>query len=415
MRRKRLTVLLGCLLVATIGFGVTLPVLPFYTERFALRRESTGWMGSVAVQVGLLTAVYPLLQLLVAPLWGRLSDRVGRRRLLLVGIAGAAASYVLFGLATSLTMLYVARAVGGLLSSAIFPAAAAYVADSTTDAERSRGMAWLGTASSLGAVLGPALGGALARTGWEFRASGGTVLISSFAIPFLAAAVLALVSLTSALLWLPESHPGDASERPVGARSIAGSPFVANAIHGTGLRTLLALSLAGQFGLALFEATFALFAKGMWNYGPGQVGASFMVCGLVMSVAQLGVVSSFAKRVGAMPQIATGFALVGVSLGALGLARGAPAVLLTIAFLAFGVALISPNVATLISLRGGSATGAAFGAQSTANGLGQTSGTIVGGALFVWQMHAPFAIASALLLAIGGLVLWWERRSTARE
>ena len=220
MRRKRLLVLLGCLLVATIGFGVTLPVLPFYTERFALRRPGAGWIGSVAVQVALLTAVYPLLQLLVAPLWGRLSDRVGRRRVLLIGIAGAAASYLLFGFARSLAMLYVARATGGLLSSAIFPAAASYVADSTTDAQRSRGMAWLGTASSLGAVLGPALGGTLARTGWELGASGGAALISSFAIPFLAAALLALAALASVFLWLPESHRAGAEHR-AGVRTAA--------------------------------------------------------------------------------------------------------------------------------------------------------------------------------------------------
>ncbi len=407
-------VLLGCLLVATIGFGITLPVLPFYAERFALRREGTGWLGSIAVQVGLLTAVYPMLQLLVAPLWGRLSDRVGRRRMLLVGIAGAAASYVLFALATSLAMLYVARAVGGLLSSAIFPAAAAYVADSTTEAERSRGMAWLGTASSLGAVLGPALGGVLARTGWEFRLGDGAVLISSFAIPFLAAAVLALASLVSTLVWLPESHPGDADVQPRGERMATRSPSAIDTSQGTALRALLGLSLSGQFGLALFEATFALFAMRMWGYGPGQVGMVFMVCGLVMSLAQLGVASSLARRVGAPRQIAAGFALVGVSLALLGLAPAIGVVLAIVAVLAFGLALISPNVAALISLRRGSGTGAALGAQSTANGLGQTGGTIVGGALFVWQMHAPFAVASALLLAISALVFWWTRHSNAR-
>lgn len=205
MQRKRVLVLLGCLLVATIGFGITLPVLPFYTERFALRRTDAGWLGSLGVQVGLLTAVYPLLQLIAAPFWGRLSDRVGRRPILMVGMAGAAASYALFGFSTSLAMLYVARAIGGVLSSAIFPAAAAYVADSTSDQLRSRGMAWLGTASSLGAVLGPALGGTLARTGWEFRTASGSVLISSFAVPFLAAALLALLALVSVVAWLPES------------------------------------------------------------------------------------------------------------------------------------------------------------------------------------------------------------------
>ena len=268
MPRKPLFVLLACLLVATIGFGITLPVLPFYTERIALRRVSPGWWGSVVVQVGLLTAVYPFLQLLVAPVWGRLSDTVGRRRILLIGVAGAAGSYVLFAFATSLATLYVARAVGGLLSSALFPASAAYVADSTTKENRSRGMAWLGTASSLGAVLGPALGGALARSGWQFRSAAGAILVSSFAIPFLAAAGLAVAAFVAALVWLPESHPSGAAARGDEDRASNATRIKLRAPERRILRTLLALSLSGQFGLALFEATVALFAKKMWRYGP---------------------------------------------------------------------------------------------------------------------------------------------------
>ena len=414
MPRKPLFVLLACLLVATIGFGITLPVLPFYTERIALRRVGPGWWGSVVVQVGLLTAVYPFLQLLVAPVWGRLSDTVGRRRILLIGVAGAAGSYVLFALATSLVMLYVARAVGGLLSSALFPAAAAYIADSTTKEDRSRGMAWLGTASSLGAVLGPALGGALARSGWQFRGAGGAVLVSSFAVPFLAAAGLAVAAFVSALVWLPESHARGAAALAGEQRAIISSRIKPLAPERRILRTLLALSLSGQFGLALFEATFALYAKDMWRYGPPQVGAVFVVCGIVMSLAQLGVASRFAKRIGELSQIAAGFILLGVSLGALELVRGV-GVFVTIAFLAFGVALIGPNVAALISIRAESRTGAALGVQSTANGVGQTLGTILGGALFAWQMHAPFVVASVTLLAIAGVVIWWAHRSTTRE
>jgi DHA1 family multidrug resistance protein-like MFS transporter len=409
VQRKPLLVLIGCLLIATIGFGVTLPVLPFYTERFALRRPGSGWMGSVAVQVALLTAVYPLLQLLVAPLWGRLSDRVGRRRVLLIGIAGAAVSYLLFGFATSLTMLYVARAIGGLLSSAIFPAAASYVADSTTDVQRSRGMAWLGTASSLGAVIGPALGGVLARTGWELRSPGGAALISSFAIPFLAAALLALVALVAVLLWLPDSHRAVVAARVVDARGAARPASEVAKFDAATLRGLLALSLAGQFGLALFEATFALFSMGMWGYGPEQVGRAFMVCGVVMTVAQLGIATTWARRVGERLQIAAGLALLGASLGALGLARGTAVVIPAIALLAVGVALIGPNVAALISMRAGTTKGAALGAQSTANGIGQTAGTILGGLLFAWRMHVPFMLAAALLLPISAAVLWRDR------
>ena len=407
MRRKRLFVLLSCLFVATIGFGITLPVLPFYTERFALLSQGGapgGWLRGVTVQVGLLTAVYPLLQLLVAPVWGRMSDSVGRRRLLLIGIAGAVASYVLFAMATSLTMLYVARALGGLLSSAIFPAASAYVADSTTETERGRGMAWLGAASSLGAVVGPALGGALARTGWELRTAAGVLVVSSFSIPFLAAAVLALAAMFGVLAWLPESR-----RALTGPNDIGRSDAVAQAV----LRSLLGLSLAAQFGLALFETTFALFAKQMWHYGPAEVGAAFMVCGLVMSVAQLGVASTFAARVGPWPQVAVGFGLVGASLALLVSAQGTVVVLVMVATLALGIALVSPNVATLITFQSGSRTGAALGAQGTANGVGQTGGAAVGGVLLAWKMDAPFLVAAALFVAVGVWVGWWHWRARA--
>ena len=122
--KKRLFVLLACLFVVNIGFGITLPVLPFYTERLALAEGAS--RNSVGLHVGLLTSIYALMQLLFAPIWGRLSDRVGRKPLLLLGITGYAIAQVLFGLASNLWLLYVARIVGGILSSATLPAAAAY-------------------------------------------------------------------------------------------------------------------------------------------------------------------------------------------------------------------------------------------------------------------------------------------------
>lgn len=367
-----------------VGFGITVPVLPFYTERLALRGRASP--GDVAVQVGLLTAIYPLLQLLSAPLWGRWSDAVGRKRLVLVGIAGAVLAQTLFAFATSLAMLYGARVLGGLLTSALLPAAAAYVADATTEAERGRAMAWLGSATSLGAVAGPALGGLLARTGWQFGRIGGRVVVSSFAIPFLAAAALAALAFIVAVAWLPDSRRPDSDPGPASAR---GRSSVAGALGGRPLRALLGLAVAAQLGLAMFEATFALFARRMWSFGAAQVGITFAVCGLVMALAQTGATTVLAKRVGALAQIAAGFGLVGASLAALVLARTAAAVLLVVGTLALGIALIVPNLATLISAHAGRRRGTALGVQSAAGSLGQVGGTLLGGFLFAWRMDAP--------------------------
>jgi multidrug resistance protein len=248
---KRLFVLLACLFVVMIGFGITLPVLPFYVERLAQAEGSTPQ--AVVMHVALLTAAYPLGQLVFAPVWGLWSDRTGRRPLLLMGMAGYVVAQILLGLATSLWLLYAARILGGILSSATLPVSAAYVADATTDVERGRGMAWLGTATSLGFVVGPALGGILARRDLHFTARYGHLMVDGFSVPFFAAAALGLFSLAAALRWLPKSLPAHAP------RSGGAEPDWRTLVRGLG--PLLGLALVVQFALAMFEATFALHAQ----------------------------------------------------------------------------------------------------------------------------------------------------------
>ena len=402
---KRLSILLACLFVVMIGLGITQPVLPFYVERLALGRGAS--RQAVAMHVGLITGVFALGQLLFAPVWGRWSDRTGRRPLLLIGIAGYAVAQVLFGLATSLWLLYVARMLGGILSSATLPVSAAYVADMTTEEERGRGMAWLGTAVSLGFVVGPALGGTLSRRDLHFTARFWCFTLDSFSIPFLAAAALGLLALFAAIRWLPESlvaHAPRAPDEDTDWRRL-----------GRSLGPLLGLSLVGQFGLAIFEGTFALYAQAKFNYGPVEVGAVFVVCGLVMTVFQVGAVGLLAGRIREIYQIGAGFGLIGTSLALLVVANTKLSVFVVVGLIALGTAVISPNLAALISKRGGGRhVGAALGAQNAANSLGQAAGPLLGGALFAWQMNAPYLLSGALLVTVA-LVIGWKAMERQRE
>ena len=203
--KRRLFVLLACLFVVMIGFGVTLPALPFYVGRLAPAEGAS--RQSVVLDVTLLRGVDPLMQFIFAPLWGRWSDRIGRRPLILSGIAGYVVAQILFGLATSLWLLYAARTIGGIPSSATLPVAAAYVTGPTTEEQRGRGMAGFGTAVSLGLVVGPALGGLLSRTDLYFTARYGHFPIDGFSVPLFAAALLGPLTLLAAMRWLPESLP----------------------------------------------------------------------------------------------------------------------------------------------------------------------------------------------------------------
>ncbi|MDP1857176.1 MAG: MFS transporter [Gemmatimonadaceae bacterium] len=403
--KKHLFVLLACLFVVMIGFGVTLPVLPFYVERLALAEGAT--RQSVVMHVGLLTGVYSLMQLIFAPVWGRWSDRIGRRPLILLGVAGYVVAQVMFGLSTSLWLLYAARIVGGILSSATLPVSAAYVVDMTTKEERSRGMAWLGTATSLGVVVGPAIGGLLSRRDWHLNWSIGHFESDSFSTPFFAAALLGLLTLLAAWRWLPESLPNSSAQRAIPGRDAIDDAKLDWRTLVRILSPLLALSLAGQFALTMFEGTFALFAQAKFDFGPADVGYVFVVCGLVMTVFQAGAVQLLAGRINEMVQIGAGFALMGAGIALLATAQSKLFIFAFVALLALGMALIAPNLSALVSARGSERkAGAALGIQNAANSLGQAGGPLVGGVLFIWQINAPYFFGGALLLGLALLIAW---------
>ena len=394
---RRLFVLLACLFVVMIGFGITLPVLPFYVERLAQAEGAT--RQAIVMHVTLLTAVYPLGQLVFAPLWGRWSDRTGRRPLLLMGMAGYVIAQVLFGLASSLWLLYAARIAGGILSSATLPVSAAYVTDATSERERARGMAWLGTATSLGFVVGPALGGLLARRDLHVSARYGHLMLDGFSVPFFAAAALGLVTLAAAMRWLPESLPRQPARR-------ARRPELAN----TGATNRSAAWPGGgeQFALRC-SRPFALHAQSVLDYGPasgGRVRRLRSRDGRLPGWRE----RRLAGRVGELVQIGVGLALMGTSLAFLMMPRQVTSVLALVGVLALGMALVSPNLSALISTRGGSRrAGAALGAQNAANSVGQATGPLVGGALFARQMNAPYVIGGGVLVAFALVVagaLW---------
>ena len=405
--KRHLFVLLACLFVVMIGFGITLPVLPFYVERLALQAGAS--RQSIVLQVTLLTGVYALMQLIFAPVWGRWSDRIGRRPLILLGIAGYVVAQVMFGLSTSLWLLYVARIIGGVLSSATLPVSAAYVVDMTTKDQRSRGMAWLGTAASLGVVVGPALGGLLSRRDWHLNWSAGHVKVDSFSTPFFAAALLGLLTLVAALRWLPESLPRTS------VRGVSKEPRTDRRTLITELSPLLALALIGQFALTMFEGTFALFAQAKFEFGPADVGYVFVVCGLVMTVFQAGAVGFLAGKINEMIQVGVGFVLMGAGIALLATAQTRFLVFAFVALLSLGMAFIAPNLSALVSKRGGEQhAGASLGAQNAANSLGQASGPLLGGVLFIWQINAPYLLSGAVLLALA-FVIGWKALGRRRE
>ena len=384
--RRNIMLLFFTLIVVMMGFGMAIPVLPFYVD-------SLGANGS---ELGLLMSIYAVMQFFFAPLWGSLSDRYGRKPLILLGVFGNALSQLLFGLANSLAMLFVARALAGILSAATLPTAMAYISDSTSEENRSGGMGMVGAAMGIGMVLGPGLGGMLAT--------------DNLSLPFFVAAGLSLLALVLIVVLLPESLPENQRTRSAGFQGPQISEMWRALFSPIGL--LLVVAFLISFGMTSFEAVFGLFAKDRYNYGSGEVGGILMFIGVVTSVIQISLTGPLTKRFGEVGILRASMFISIIGFVIMLLAENLAGILITVLVFVAGNSLLRPVSSSLISKRSTVAQGVAMGLNNSFMSLGRIIGPALAGFLFDLDMNLPY-LGGAAITAIGLVVcLLWLKSAT---
>jgi len=383
-RRGPLLVVFFTVLLDLLGFGMVLPLLPFYAQEF----------GAGPFGVTLLFASFSLAQFVFAPLWGRLSDRVGRRPVLLVSILGAIAAYTLFAFAWSFPILLIARTASGV-AAANYSIGQAYVADVTPPEERAKGMGMLGAAFGLGFVLGPVLGGLAGKLGYA-------------AVPA-AAGILAVINLGLALFLLPESLPADRRGKEVSGRW-AGSEDVRRAAGNRQVALLMVLFFLVILSFASMESTIGLFVEKRYGFGFFETAMLFTFLGVIMVIIQGGLLGRLAKRFGERRLMVTGIACMTAGLLLLPMGKVVALLGVTTALLATGMGLHNPSTLSLISRltdehRQGGTLGVTRSLGALARGVGPLWGGWAFGALGpAWPFWSAAALmACALVLAVSAV------------
>src|SRR5688572_27867261 len=288
--KSSLLVIFLTVFIDLLGFGMVLPLLPIYGQQFAREFHLAETSDDVGLLVGLLMSVFSLMQFLFAPLWGRLSDRIGRRPVLMVGLAGSVGFYALFGIASqweSLLVLFVAR-IGAGIAGATIPVAQAYIADTTTLETRAKGMALIGAAFGLGFTLGPLL----AWAAMTFGASEHAIATSPW--PGYVAAFLSGVSLLLAIVLLPESLTVASHHAH---HSFFDTRALRDALTTATIPALLVTSFISVVSFGSFETTLSLLLKEEFDFALHQVPLYFAFIGLVLTFAQGFLVRRLAGRV----------------------------------------------------------------------------------------------------------------------
>jgi DHA1 family tetracycline resistance protein-like MFS transporter len=374
-----------------LGFGLVIPFLP------GLARD-LGASDFVATLPG---AAYSLMQFLFIAVWGRLSDRVGRRPVLLWSIGASAVGMAMLGVGHTLAWLFIARLWSGVATANI-AVAQAYIADVTTPETRARGMGMIGMAFGLGFIFGPALGGILARYPVPGLAGGGTG-----ALPALVASALSAINLLLALRTLPESLPPEKRGRSVRRAVPLDVAAFRAAVRVPGVGVAVATNFIVILWFAGMEQTFRLFTDDVFGMTAAATGAIFAVVGVVGAAVQGGLVHKLARRFGEARLIIAGPLVLAVAFALLAAsplfgAAARLALYTASGLIALGNGIVSPSLPAYVSRRAGATDqGLALGTLQSASALGRVVGPALGGILYsTFSPTAPYSFgAVGLLLA----------------
>lgn len=397
MERKeklnRIFLILLSLFVVMLGYGILLPTLPYYTERLAIKGNLDTDL--INFHIGLLTSIYPFFQLLFVVVWGRLSDKFGRKPIIICGLVGFVIMQLLTGLATSLSMLYIARIFGGVFTSAVIPVSNAYLSDITSEKRRTKVMAWSGVAISSGVIFGPVIGGFLSQTDLHLKYTIGLLHLDRFSVPFLFAALLGLIVLFVVAKCLKNTtRVHTFTTQKASLRFTFTKYFV----------VLLGLSFVIQFVVTLFETVFSIYGKDELGFNSNQIGIGFMLCGSIMAVLQPLFATYGEKFLSTKKQIALGLFISGLSLIVFPFFKNEYLVYVLIVVFAAGGAMVTPNLLSAVSLTSKENTGRNISIQSSTGSVGQILGPVVGTWLIADSFYYPFIIAGLIVIISIGLV-----------
>ncbi|HKS29027.1 MAG TPA: MFS transporter [Pyrinomonadaceae bacterium] len=360
MNRSPLLVIFITVFIDLIGFGIVIPVLPFYVE-------GTRFNASPRV-VGLLFASYSIMQLIFSPILGKLSDRYGRRPILLISLIGTAFGFLVLGLATTVWMLFAGRIIDGI-SGGNISTAQAYIADVTTPENRAKGMGMIGAAFGLGFIFGPAIGGILSRWGIE--------------VPFLFAAALALANATLLYFTLPETVTKDHPARVSAASARWKNLF--EALKQRRLAFVLSIYFLFVTAFSIMTSSFALFTMFRFGYDAHDTGWLFGYVGVIGAVIQGGLIGRLVRSFGELRLVVAGAFLFTTSLFIIPLTgpeSGVAVLLMVGALFAVGNALSTPSLTSLASKSAGAAEqGGVLGVTQSVASLARAVGPLIASAM----------------------------------